>query len=240
MKNYLLFLITILLLGGSLSAQHLRKGGTFDLGTSFVEASLNPNDFKSQIGPSATLSGFLEHPLGKNAHLHIGLSWVLIGSGYESIAGRELVTEQSLPISLGGGGQPNATARIDYFAQQSRVTYLGIPVLYQKEKGRFAWQAGLRALVYLTEKIRTQMVGFFEGAALDTSSDWNRSFQGFGSTIDLGPTLGANFRLSEQWRLQANYYHGIRGLFDRELAVQSSILQATVGVSYLLPNKKEN
>ena len=214
------FLLTLLLfsfIGNSTLAQDLFFGFTFNPAISKTSSlsGFNFNDhFIEQYAYSANIGLCLEKSIQEKSSFGVELLVVRM----DGLASTESqLTERKI----------NTTQ-----------FYLGVPIYYRKTIGRLGIKGGIQSLIFLTAN---EQLNVFE--LMNGSFQWTESqeVRGIGTNnLDFGPKIGIDFDVFENFRLRADYYHGLKNPSTNEFSFEDSMKQISLGVSFLFGINLEN
>ncbi|MEL6973469.1 MAG: outer membrane beta-barrel protein [Bacteroidota bacterium] len=218
LKNWLLSLLCIGLT--QLGAQNLTVGLSLNPGLSEVTSNLPfSGDYQTQFTLSGNAGLFIEHQLSNKSHLGLELLWVQI-EGKEVAEGRRLFAVVN--------GMP---AEIGEVSDENRIhsSYIGVPIYYRYQLGRWGFSAGAQVLLYLFASIDSEIEGTINGEPYSAES---RIDEIAFDQADFGPKVGLNYQWQSKLALSLNYYHGLADLTSEFFPWQRRNRQLTLGVRY--------
>lgn len=228
MKTYqkISFLLSLLFVFFKGDAQSFIFGSTISSGPSVVTSNKRgAGTLKTKAAFSGNVGVFLEKKLGTKYAIGLEALWVQM-EGFEvdeNIEWFEASIEEQ--ISIG------------YISEEYRfhTSYLGLPLYFRYEIGKFGFKGGLQTLFLLKTSTHFRSYGELKGEPFDSEGKIDPLEL---SKMDSGPKIGIDYTISPNLKLRMDYYHGVRdiaiGRFDRERKNR----QLGVGVSYIFGKKE--
>ena len=222
-KIILLPLLIFLLSSNTINSQNLSYGISANIGLSQVKSKLNSfPGFKNRYFLSGNYGAFIEKRIKSKSLAGLGVSWVQV-EGKETLRYDELRAQP----------QPDQEIiTIAFTSDESRLhfSYLGIPFYYKFAMGKFYLKGGFQILVFLAAKSDVKATRYFYG----DSNLLKRETKNLKlDIVDLGPTLGVDYKINKNFNLTINYYHGITDITSKDSSFKRKNRQATLGVQYI-------
>ena len=217
-KWLLLSLITLCY--GQVHTQNLAVGLSGNIGLSQVTSNLPfSGDYRVRFALSGNAGVFVEHQLTEKSHLSMEVLWV-------QIEGNE-ISEDKVLIGV-VDGMPAELGIID---DRTRLhsSYIGVPISYRYQMGKWGINAGAQILLFLSASADSELEGTFNGEpyyAEGTTEDIEFD------TVDYGPRLGVSYQWKPKLALTMNYYHGLVDITPSNFPWERKNRQWTVGVRY--------
>jgi len=225
-----LFLFTILSIA-SVKSQSITFGTTGNLGISKVTSQfVEANSFQMPYAFSGNGGFFLEKKINQKSYIGVEALWVQIEGNRVANDKPLIETDASGEIEVVGNKSERFT---------KHISYLGLPFYYRYEIGNFGVKGGLQTMLFLFANSDYKSEGIRNNNAFEEmSSQDNISLR----TIDLGPKIGIDYKLTNKLKLRADYYLGILVISTLETpsstASDRNNRQFTLGVSYAFSKNK--
>lgn len=206
----LFVLFSILIFTNSILAQNLFFGVTVNPGLSKVtpiESIPFTQDFVSEFTWSGNIGCILEKKLNKKSSIGLEVLWVQL-EGFAS-------TEPGLNL-----------AEI-----KTNQSYFGIPIYYRNSFKRWGVKIGIQTLFLINAKEQIE--------TFDLVNDEFQYTGGYGSngikhdSFDIGPKVGIDFLVFENFRLRADYYYGFSDYAATGFIFENNFQQFNLGASFL-------
>ena len=186
------------------------------LSQQFFSSSFTFQTMSSPFVLSGNGGLFYEQKFGNRSRVGLELLWVQLTGRMESKFTLTDINGQSL------GGE-------SVFRNDTYISYIGLPIYYQFNLGKWGIKAGIQSLFFL----------FASGKAI---SDFPEGFQVEDSEVklddlafnfmDYGPRLGVNYQINPRWRIRSNFYLGMSNIFPRPVVSTLKNRQLDIGVDF--------
>jgi hypothetical protein len=218
MNHLLKFLLLPLMIMAIYAAksQNLSLGATGCMGLSKATSG-EPQSYVTQtrFALSGNLGLYMEQRLSDKSALGMEATWVQMGSRY--------VSKDQTVRNFSGGIVGTVSSRYNLYSG-----YLGLPVYYRFQMGKFGFKGGVQTLIFLFARSTYHVEGVLN----------NESFNDDGpaeavkfESIDFGPRIGADYQLGNRCRIRADYYHGLSNMNTYKTSAPLRNRQISIGIS---------
>lgn len=217
----LLLLLLVLIGLNAAHSQNLVIGGTGNLGLSKVP-SFSPIIIgpKEKFSFSGNVGIYFEKNIGHKSSVGIEVLWVQIEG--KNIWNNKVLTTYN--------GQEKEVIGVISEKSALHASYIGIPVYYQLELGKFGIKGGFQSMILIFANSNYKAEGELHGEPYKTES--TRKYINL-DRMDIGPKVGLDYRLNEKIQLRADYYHGLTDITTDLISPQKKNRQFTLGVNYI-------
>lgn len=226
MKRHRKLLLFCLMMIGLYSAQsqNIIIGGTGNLGLSKVTSNLPiSGDYNVKYTLSGNLGLFLEKKIGQKSTLGIEALWI-------QVEGKEITNNKELTVF---NGQELEVVGVVSDKYKLHSSYLGIPIYYRHEIGKLGIKGGFQPMIFLFSSSSYEANGVINGEAYEVESKFKDiRFDQF----DIGPKVGIDYKLNDNFRLRADFYYGLNDITSDEYYWERRNRQISVGIQYNFDN----
>lgn len=221
-KSRNLYLLLLIIIGmNTAKSQNWVIGGTGNLGFSKVTSNSPISEYNKEKFTFSGNSGiFFEKKIGQKSSLGIEVLWV-------QIEGKNVWNDKVLTIL---NGQEREVVGVISEKSTLHSSYIGLPVYYQFELGKFGIKGGVQSMIFLFASSNYEAVGELNGKPYETTSS-NKDVKL--DRIDIGPKVGFDYRFNEKFEIRIDYYHGLADITYRGSPWQSRNRQFTIGLNYI-------
>lgn len=222
------FLLILLFLFFKGDAQSFIFGSTISSGPSVVTSNESTaGTLKTKAAFSGNVGVFLEKKLGAKYAIGLEALWV-------QVEGFEVDENIEYFINLGW----NDNEKIGFITEEYKyhTSYLGLPLYFRYEIGKFGFKGGIQTLFLLKKSTHFRSYGELKGEPFDSEGKIDPLIL---TTLDFGPKIGIDYQISPKLRLRMDYYHGIQDITaDRWEWIRKN-RQLGIGISYIFGKKED-